>query len=144
MCNKTPKKTSENQVITSLVVKTMASYVIDVEVSQTVASRVRLRTRNVTPLRKWGNLRKFAKVKPSLDQLCRNSFCEEEGKLSCQTSSEMEMGTIHGKKCLTYTGKKYYTRENMFNTSATWEYITVKNHRVKMPVDPSGDSTGIL
>ena len=134
MCDKTPKRTSENQVKISLVVKTMVSYVIDVEVSQTVANRVRLWTRNVTSLRNLGQFAKICKSKTEprsgmSDQ--HNSFCENESKLSCQTSSEMEMGM-------------YCTRENMFNMSTTWEYITVKDHRVKMQVDPGDDSTGIL
>ena len=37
-----------------------------------------------------------------------NNFCEEEVKLSGQKSSEMQMVT-------------YYTRENAFNMSVTWE-----------------------
>ena len=60
----------------------------------------------------------------------QDSFCEEEGKLSGQTSFEMEMG-------------KYYTRENVFNMSVTWEYITVKDHKIKMQVDTGNESTVI-
>ena len=37
-----------------------------------------------------------------------NNFCEEEGKLSGQTSSEMEIGM-------------YYTQENVYSISVTWE-----------------------
>ena len=37
----------------------------------------------------------------------------------------------------------YYTRENAFNMSVTWEYITVKDHKVKMQVDTGADSTVI-
>ena len=59
-----------------------------------------------------------------------NNFCEEEGKLPGQTSSEMEMGM-------------YYTRENVFNMSVTWEFITVKDHKIKMQVDTGADSTVI-
>ena len=59
-----------------------------------------------------------------------NNFCEEESKFSGRTSSEMEMGM-------------YYTRENAFNMSATREYITVKDHKIKMQVDTSADSTVI-
>ena len=59
-----------------------------------------------------------------------NNFCEEEGKLPGQSSSEMEMGM-------------YYTRENVFNMSVTWEYITVKDHKIKMQVDTGADSTVI-
>ena len=60
----------------------------------------------------------------------QNNFCEEEGKLPGQTSSEMEMGM-------------YYTRENVFNMSVRWEYITVKDHKIKMQVDTGADSTVI-
>ena len=59
-----------------------------------------------------------------------NNFCEEEGKLSDQTSFEMEMGM-------------YYYRESVFNMSVTWEYITVKAHKIKMQVDTGADSTVI-
>ena len=59
-----------------------------------------------------------------------NNFCEEEGKLSGQTSSKMEMGM-------------YYTWENVLNMSVTWEYITVKDHKIKMQVDTGADSTVI-
>ena len=45
-----------------------------------------------------------------------NNFFEEEGKLSGQTSSEMEI-------------RIYYTRENVFNMSVTWEYIRVKDRK---------------
>ena len=45
-----------------------------------------------------------------------NNFCEEEFKLSGQTSSEMEMGM-------------YYTWKNVFNVSVIWEYITVKDNK---------------
>ena len=37
----------------------------------------------------------------------------------------------------------YYTRENVFNMSLTWEYITVKDHILKMQVYTGGDSTVI-
>ena len=59
-----------------------------------------------------------------------NNFCEEEGKLPGQTSSKMEVGM-------------YYTRENVFKMSVTWEYITVKDHKIKMQVDIGADSTVI-
>ena len=58
----------------------------------------------------------------------RNNFCEEEGKLSGQTSSEMEKGM-------------YYIGENVFYMSVTWEYITVKDHKIKMQFDTGPDST---
>ena len=37
----------------------------------------------------------------------------------------------------------YYTRENVFNISVTWEHITVKDHKIKMQVDTGADSTVI-
>ena len=37
----------------------------------------------------------------------------------------------------------YYTRENVFNMSVTWEYVTVKDHKIKMQVDARADSTVI-
>ena len=37
----------------------------------------------------------------------------------------------------------YYTRENVFNMSVTWEYITVKDRKIKIEVDTSADNTVI-
>ena len=37
----------------------------------------------------------------------------------------------------------YYTRQNVFIMSVTWEYITVKDHKIKMQVDTGADSTVI-
>ena len=72
-----------------------------------------------------------SKTQPKLGKSDQHyNFCEEEGKLSGQTSSEMEM-------------EMYYTRENVFNMSVTWEYITVKDHKTKMQVDTGSDSTVI-
>ena len=59
-----------------------------------------------------------------------NNFCEKEGNFVwsyiIRNGDEM-----------------YYTREIVFNTSVTWEYITVKNHKIKMQFDTSADSTVI-
>ena len=55
-----------------------------------------------------------------------NNFCEEEGKLSAQTSSEKEMGM-------------YYTWEDVFNMSVTWQYITINDHKIKMQADTGAD-----
>ena len=87
----------------------MLTCVIDVEVSHTVASRVQPKS-------------------GKSDQL--NNFCDEEGKLFVQTSSETLMGM-------------YYARENVLNMSVTWEYITAKDHKIKMQVDTGADSTVI-
>ena len=59
-----------------------------------------------------------------------NNFCVEVGKLSGQTLSETQMGM-------------YYSRENVFNMSVTWEYITLKDHKIKMQVDTGADITVI-
>ena len=37
----------------------------------------------------------------------------------------------------------HYTRENVFKMSVTWEYITVKDHKIKMQVNTGADSTVI-
>ena len=62
----------------------------------------------------------------SIESDQHNHFCEEEGKLSGQTSSEMEM-------------QMNYTRETL-----TWEYITVKDRKIQIQVDTGADSTVIL
>ena len=65
-----------------------------------------------------------SKTQPKLGKSDQhNNFCEEEGKLLGQTSSEMEMGM-------------YYTRENVFNMSVTWEYISVKDHKINCKLIP--------
>ena len=65
------------------------------------------------------------KTQPKSDKSDQhNNFCEKEGTLSGQTSFEIEMGM-------------YYTRENVFNMSVTWEYITVKEHKKKMQMIPA-------
>ena len=71
-----------------------------------------------------------SKTQPKSGKSEQHNFCEEQGKLPGQTSSEMEMGM-------------YYTRENVFNMSVTREYITVKDNKIKMQVDTGADSTVI-
>ena len=59
-----------------------------------------------------------SKIKPKSGKSDQpNNLCEEEGKLSGQISSEMEMGM-------------YYKQENVFNMSVVWEYITIKDHKI--------------
>ena len=41
------------------------------------------------------------------------------------------------------SGTYSITRENVFNMSVTWEYITIKDHKIKMQVDTGADSTVI-
>ena len=37
----------------------------------------------------------------------------------------------------------YFTRENVFNMSLTLDYLTVKDHKLKLQVDTGADSTVI-
>ena len=110
----------------------MITCVIDVEVSRTVASRVRPRTKIVTPVKRWGTVKTCrSKTQPDSGKSeHHNSFCQEEGKLSGQTSSEMEMGM-------------HYTREKVINLSVTWDYITVKDHKIKIQVETGADNSVI-
>ena len=59
-----------------------------------------------------------------------NNFCKEEGKLSGETYSEIIMGLD-------------YEQENVFNMSVTWEYNTVKDHKIKRQIETGSDSAVI-
>ena len=37
----------------------------------------------------------------------------------------------------------FYTKEQIFSISVTWEYISINNYKVKMQVDTGADSTVI-
>ena len=37
----------------------------------------------------------------------------------------------------------FYTKEQIFSMSVTWEYITINNCKLKMKVDKGADSTAI-
>ena len=101
----TSKRPSENLVKSSLVKKAMVTCVIDVEVSHTVASRVRLRTKNVTSVKRWGTLQKCAEVKPSLSQVSlTNTTIFARKRVSCLVKHHSKWRwecTMHGKTCLT-------------------------------------------
>ena len=60
----------------------------------------------------------------------QNNFCEEENVSSEQASPASEMGM-------------FYTKEQIFSMSVTWEYISINNCKVKMQVDTGADSTVI-
>ena len=60
----------------------------------------------------------------------QNNFCEEKIVSSEQASPAAEMGML-------------YTKEQIFSMSVTWEYISIKNYKVKMQVDTAADSTVI-
>ena len=60
----------------------------------------------------------------------QNNFCEEENVSSEHASPASEMGM-------------FYTKEQIFSMSVTWEYIAVNNCKVKMQVDTGADSTVI-
>ena len=56
----------------------------------------------------------------------QNNFCGEENISSEQVSppSQMEL---------------FYTKEKIFSMSATWEYISINNCKVKLQVDTGAD-----
>ena len=60
----------------------------------------------------------------------QNNFCEEENVPSEQPSPASEMGM-------------FYTKEQIFSMSVTWEYISINNCKIKMQVDTGADSTVI-
>ena len=39
--------------------------------------------------------------------------------------------------------RKFYTKEQIFSMSVTWEYISINNYKVKIQVDTGADSTVI-
>ena len=59
----------------------------------------------------------------------QNNICEENVS-SEQASPASEMGM-------------FYTKEQIFSMSVTWEYISINNCKVKMQVDTGADSTVI-
>ena len=82
---------------------------------------------------KVGNFAKICKGKTQpnsgkSDQ--HNNFCDEEGNLSGQTTSEIEMET-------------YYTQKHMFNMSTTCDFITVKDQKIDFQVHNGANSTVI-
>ena len=60
----------------------------------------------------------------------QNNFCEEENISAEQESPASEMGM-------------FYTKEQIFSMSVTWEYISINNYKVKMQLDTGADSTVI-
>ena len=60
----------------------------------------------------------------------QNNFCEEENVSSEKASPASEMGM-------------FYTKEEIFSMSVTWEYISINNCKVKIQVDTGADSTVI-
>ena len=77
----------------------------------------------------WEKMRYFAKMcRIRIQHRLRksdnhNNFCEEEGRLSAQTSSKTEMGL-------------YYTQKKMINLSTACEYVTVKHQKQKCKMIP--------
>ena len=66
----------------------------------------------------------------SVKYVKQNTFCEEDNICSEPQSPKLEMGM-------------FYTKQKVASRSATWEYISVKNCKVKMQVDKGADSTVI-
>ena len=83
--------------------------------------------------RGW-DLSKMCKSKPqpiSVKYNKQNPFCEEGNNTSEQASPASEMGM-------------FYTKEQIFSMSATYENISINNCELKMQVDKGADSTVIL
>ena len=79
---------------------------------------------------KLGHFSKMCRSKPQPNSgkyNKQNSFCEEENVSSEQASPASEMG-------------KFYTKEQVFSMSVTWEYFSISNCKVKMQVDTGADS----
>ena len=77
---------------------------------------------------KLGHFSKMCRSKPppnSGKYNRQNNFCEEENVSSEQASLASEIGM-------------FYSEEQIFSMSVTWEYISINNCRVKMQVDTPG------
>ena len=82
---------------------------------------------------KVGHFSKMCRSKPQPNSgkyNKQNNFCEEENVSSEQASPASEMGM-------------FYSKEQIFSMSVTWEYISINNCKVKMQVDTGADSTVI-
>ena len=82
---------------------------------------------------KVGHFSKMCRRKPQANSgkyNRQNNFCEEEIVCSVQASPALEMGM-------------FYTKEQIFSMSVTWEYISINNFKVKMQLDTGADSTVI-
>ena len=82
---------------------------------------------------KVGHLSKMCRSKPQTNSAKynrQNNFCEEENVSSEQASPASERGM-------------FYTKEQIFSMSVTWEYISINNYKVNMQVDTGADSTVI-
>ena len=82
---------------------------------------------------KVGHISKMCRSKPQQNSgkyNKQNNFCEEEIVSSEQASPASEMGM-------------FYTKEQIFSMSVTWEYISINNCKVKIQVDTGADSTVI-
>ena len=82
---------------------------------------------------KVGHFSKMCRSKPQPNSgkyNKQNNFCEEENVSSEQASPASEMGM-------------FYTKEQIFSMSVTWEYISINNCKVKIQVDTGADSTVI-
>ena len=83
-------------------------------------------------LSKGGTLSKLCRSKhqPNSGKYNKqNNFCEENVS-SEHASPASEMGM-------------FYTKEQIFSISVTWEYISINNCKVKMQVDTGANSTVI-
>ena len=74
--------------------------------------------KNATPVKTWDNSQKCVEANPS----------------------QIQVSTINR---LTLEMGMFYTKEQIFSMSATWEYISINYCKVKMQVDTGADSTVI-
>ena len=91
----------------------MVICVINVEESHTVRAMSSFE-KKIDTCEKVGHFAKMCRSKNHFMSVNshQHNNSEEEGKYSGQTSYERKI-------------RKNYTRENVFNISATWEYITI-------------------
>ena len=85
------------------------------------------------PCENMGHFSKMCRNKPQPNwgkYNRQNNFCEEENVSSEQASPASEI-------------RMFYTKEQIFNMSVTWEYISINNYKLKRQVDTGADSTVI-
>ena len=88
-----------------------------------------LSKKNATAVKRWDTSQKCLEAIPNQIQVStiNRITCKEGNKSSEQASPESEMGMV-------------YNKEQNLSMSATWEYISMNNCKVKMQVDTDADS----
>ena len=109
-------------------------YALGIEVSHILIDLVQRWVKNATPVKRWDISKKKcrSKTQPNSGMYNKqNNFCEEENTPSELAPPPSEMGMLN-------------TKEQIFSMSATWEYISINNCKVKLQVDTDADSTVIF